>query len=139
MEIVKKAGYSNPQQSLERFCYCFIIATLTTGVAKVLIPSSSLASHMIFNGTTSTIALAMWENDHPKKWMIQSEPNKQWWANVVGFTIFSFGSLWTARVVTGLAAEGISKKNMIARGLFLVGAGTASAYTLESWRQHQRN
>ena len=139
MEIIKKAGYANPQQSLKRLGYCFAIATLAAGVAKMFIPSSSFKSHMIFNGTASITALIMWENDHPKKWMLHTESNKRWWGNIVGFTFFSFGSLWTARVVTGLAVQGLSRRMTIVRGLHLVGVGTVIAYTFESWRQHHEN
>lgn len=135
-ELARKAGYDRPDLTLERLGICYISVAMAATIAHLLIPKASFKSHMAFGLTGGTMLTLIWENNHPKKWMIQSDKNKQEWADRIGFAVLVLVPLWSARTMTRWTVAKISKKNMVFRGLYNVGVGTVTAYFLAAYKKH---
>lgn len=135
-ELAQTAGYNRPDLTLERLGICYISVTMAAAIAHFLISKASFKSHMAFGLTGGTMLTLIWENNHPKKWMVQSDKNKQEWADRIGFAVLVIVPLWSARTMTRWTVAKISKKNMVVRGLYNVGVGTVTAYFLAVYKKH---
>ncbi len=135
MDVIHKAGYSNPMLTGQRLLYCCSSVTLAALLAKTLIPSSDLKTHFAFGCSVGTVATLSWENAHPKEWVKTGSKEKQRLKNNVLCVLFMTISLMSGKFSTRIFAERISYKGMLGRGLYFFTCSTAITYASNSYQK----
>jgi len=134
MTPLDRLGYSKPQATAERTAICLATMAASSLIAKIFVFSISFKSHLTFGTIAGMTGTLLRENDHPKKWMTQTDEKKQKIAAVVLIGV----SLFSARAITSWIFERVSYKSMVGRGVYLTGAGTLTAYAYVLYRRRQQ-
>ena len=137
MDVIHKAGYSNPTLTGQRMLYCCASVTLAAFLAKILIPSSDLKTHFAFGGSAGTVATLAWENKHPEEWSKTGSEKRQKLKLNTLCALFMTISLMSGKLSTRVFAEGISYKGMVGRGFYFFTCSSAIAYASDSYQRHQ--